>query len=142
MVKRQWRPVTGGAAAGLGLVETQFGSPGVCGAAEWDMKFAHLIGISTFCAFAMHQPAAAADLPVKAPPKAQANPPPFDWTGFYFGGHVGYASLSRGRPGACSRWGLRRGQSQSFRLRLSLSLWSNRDGRHRSLKARGRTMCR
>jgi high affinity Mn2+ porin len=53
-----------------------------------DMKFVHLFGISTFCALAMHQPAASADLPVKAPTK----PSPFDWTGFYFGGHVGYAT--------------------------------------------------
>jgi high affinity Mn2+ porin len=53
-----------------------------------DMKFVHLFGISTFCALAMHQPAASADLPVKAPTK----PSPFDWTGFYFGGHVGYAA--------------------------------------------------
>jgi hypothetical protein len=36
----------------------------------------------------MHQPAAGADLPVKAPTK----PSPFDWTGFYFGGYVGYAA--------------------------------------------------
>jgi high affinity Mn2+ porin len=56
------------------------------------MKFAHLIGISTFCALAMHQPAAGADLPVKIPLKAPTKPSPFDWTGFYFGGHVGYAT--------------------------------------------------
>jgi outer membrane immunogenic protein len=32
-------------------------------------------------------PAMAADMPVKAPPKA---PPVFTWTGFYIGGNVGY----------------------------------------------------
>src|SRR5436190_1517114 len=36
---------------------------------------------------ALERPAAAADLPLKAP----ANAAPFDWTGFYVGGHVGYA---------------------------------------------------
>ena len=58
-----------------------------------DMRIAYLLGVATFYGIAVHQPASAADLPVKAaPPKAQANPPPFDWTGFYFGGHVGYAT--------------------------------------------------
>ncbi|HEY2136524.1 MAG TPA: carbohydrate porin [Xanthobacteraceae bacterium] len=40
-------------------------------------------------ALAVHDPAAAADhdvMPVKAP----AKPLPYDWTGFYVGGHVGY----------------------------------------------------
>ena len=31
---------------------------------------------------------AASDLPVKAPPPAVA----YDWTGFYMGGHLGYAA--------------------------------------------------
>lgn len=60
------------------------------GAAESDMKFPHLIGIALFCVSALHRPAAGADLPLKAPP----SPPLFDWTGFYFGGHVGYATAS------------------------------------------------
>ena len=33
--------------------------------------------------------ARAADLPLKAPPPAEAGT--YDWTGFYIGGHFGYA---------------------------------------------------
>jgi outer membrane immunogenic protein len=40
-------------------------------------------------------PAMAADMPVKAPPKAVAPAPAYSWTGFYVGGNVGY---SWGRP--------------------------------------------
>ena len=39
--------------------------------------------------------ARAADMPVKAPPPS--GPPAYDWTGFYLGGHLGYA-------GGSSRW--------------------------------------
>jgi high affinity Mn2+ porin len=56
------------------------------------MKLVYLIGLSAFCVLAMHQQAASADLPVKLPLKAPTKPSPFDWTGFYFGGHVGYAT--------------------------------------------------
>jgi len=35
------------------------------------------------------QSASAADMPVKAPP-APVAPPPYNWTGFYVGGHIGY----------------------------------------------------
>jgi high affinity Mn2+ porin len=52
------------------------------------MKFSYLIGIASFCASGAHRPASGADLPIKAP----ASPTPFDWAGFYFGGHVGYAT--------------------------------------------------
>jgi high affinity Mn2+ porin len=56
------------------------------------MKSAHLIRISALCAIAMHQPAANADMPVKVPLKTPTKTSPLDWTGFYFGGHVGYAT--------------------------------------------------
>jgi high affinity Mn2+ porin len=55
-----------------------------------DMKIAYLFGVAAFYAIAVHQPAVAADLPVKAPPSST----PFDWTGFYFGGNVGFATAS------------------------------------------------
>jgi high affinity Mn2+ porin len=51
------------------------------------MKRAFLQGVFAVFALAVIRPAAAADLPLKAP----AAPAPFDWTGFYLGGHFGYA---------------------------------------------------
>jgi high affinity Mn2+ porin len=54
------------------------------------MKFPHLIGIALLCASALHRSAAGADLP----PKASPTPQLFDWTGFYFGGHIGFATGS------------------------------------------------
>jgi len=50
-------------------------------------RFAVLSGLS--CGLIAILPAAAADLPVKARP---AQPAPYDWTGFYFGGHVGFGA--------------------------------------------------
>src|SRR5712692_3442762 len=44
------------------------------------------IAAAAFCS----APAIAADMPVKAP-IYKAVTPPFDWTGFYAGGQVGYA---------------------------------------------------
>ena len=44
------------------------------------------------CLAARAQDAAAADMPVKAPPPAVSASP--DWTGFYAGGHIGYAGGS------------------------------------------------
>src|SRR5262249_42542192 len=46
------------------------------------------LGFSMACVFA---PARAADVPVM-PLKALAALPSFDWTGFYLGGHFGYAA--------------------------------------------------
>src|SRR6202049_3651817 len=56
-----------------------------------EMKHAFLTGAIAFFAFLLVRPAAAADLgtmPLKAWP-APAAP---DWTGFYLGGHFGYAT--------------------------------------------------
>lgn len=47
-----------------------------------------LFGIVAISAVALHEPAGGADLPVQT----QENPSPFNWTGFYFGGHVGYGA--------------------------------------------------
>src|SRR5215467_7461041 len=58
------------------------------------MKFAYLFGFSILSVCVAHQTAAAVDGPVKMPPQASDSPSPFDWTGFYFGGHVGYATGS------------------------------------------------
>jgi len=58
------------------------------------MKFAYLFGFIVLSLCVAHQTAAAVDGPVKMPPQASDSPSPFDWTGFYFGGHVGYATGS------------------------------------------------
>jgi high affinity Mn2+ porin len=55
------------------------------------MKQTLLTGVIAFLAFVLLRPATAADLgtmPVKALPAAA----PSDWTGFYLGGHFGYAT--------------------------------------------------
>jgi high affinity Mn2+ porin len=54
-----------------------------------------LLGATVLC---VSVPAHAADMPVM-PPKAPAAPPSFDWTGFYVGGHFGYA-------GGTSNWAM------------------------------------
>jgi high affinity Mn2+ porin len=61
------------------------------------MKFTRLIALAAICALPQHQPAAGAEMLVKAPPKEKKKDiktPEFDWTGFYFGGHIGYAAAS------------------------------------------------
>src|SRR5580704_12638077 len=53
---------------------------------------------------ALMESAAAADLPVKAPPPPPLASAAYDWSGFYLGGHFGYAAgsshLSATQPGA------------------------------------------
>jgi outer membrane immunogenic protein len=53
-----------------------------------------LLAYVTLAGLCMANPVLSADLgtgmPVKAPPAAVPPPPVFTWTGFYFGGHVGY----------------------------------------------------
>jgi high affinity Mn2+ porin len=56
------------------------------------MKRAFLPGVFAVFALAVMRPAAAADLSAAMPVKALAAPAPFDWTGFYLGGHFGYAT--------------------------------------------------
>ncbi len=51
-------------------------------------KFAILGAVIAALAFAA--PANAADVPVRGPIYKAAPAPVFNWTGFYFGGHVGY----------------------------------------------------
>jgi outer membrane immunogenic protein len=47
--------------------------------------------IAAVSAIAVTQVASAADMPVKAPiTKAPIAAPPYDWTGVYVGGHLGY----------------------------------------------------
>jgi outer membrane immunogenic protein len=47
--------------------------------------------IAAMSTVALTQVASAADMPVKAPVvKAHVAAPPYDWTGFYVGGHLGY----------------------------------------------------
>jgi outer membrane immunogenic protein len=47
--------------------------------------------IAAVSTIALTQVALAADLPVKAPRYAPLPPPPYNWTGFYVGGNVGYS---------------------------------------------------
>jgi hypothetical protein len=56
------------------------------------MKRAFLGGAIAFFAFAVIRPAAAADPSATMPLKALAAPVLPDWTGFYLGGHFGYAT--------------------------------------------------
>src|SRR6516165_3362130 len=56
------------------------------------MTTAYLFGAVALLAVVLHQPAAGADGPTKIPPEQPESPSPFDWTGFYLGGHVGYAA--------------------------------------------------
>ena len=61
------------------------------------MKVGRFIILAAICALPQHQPAAGAEIFVKAPPKEKkkdAKASEFDWTGFYFGGHVGYVTAS------------------------------------------------
>ena len=53
------------------------------------MRKLFLLGMSAFAAAMLGSAAQAADMPLKAPPPPA--PPPFSWTGFYFGGHGGCA---------------------------------------------------
>lgn len=53
------------------------------------MKKIAVLG-AAFLGLALSAPAKAADVPVKAPVYKAAPAPAFNWTGFYFGGHIGY----------------------------------------------------
>lgn len=53
------------------------------------MKKILLSGVALVALFAA-APASAADVPVRGPIYKAAPAPIFNWTGFYFGGHVGY----------------------------------------------------
>jgi high affinity Mn2+ porin len=62
------------------------------GSAERDMTKAYLFGAVALLAFALQEPAAGADLSSKAPAPAAESTSPLDWTGLYFGGHIGIAA--------------------------------------------------
>lgn len=53
------------------------------------MKKILLSGVAIVALFAA-APASAADVPVRGPIYKAAPAPVFNWTGFYFGGHIGY----------------------------------------------------
>src|SRR5580693_10633252 len=55
------------------------------------MKRICIIGSTTWVALATCPFAAATDLPASYPVKAPPVPSLYDWTGFYVGGHIGYA---------------------------------------------------
>jgi high affinity Mn2+ porin len=56
------------------------------------LSWQHLIVSAALGVLAVEGPAAAADLPVKAPALKRV----YDWTGFYVGGHFGYGGASLG----------------------------------------------
>lgn len=58
------------------------------------MESRTLLGIITAVATLSSVSAFAADLPRKAPPPVVV-PPPFSWSGFYIGGHIGGAKVER-----------------------------------------------
>jgi outer membrane immunogenic protein len=53
------------------------------------MKKLAVLG-AVFAALTFAAPAQAADMPIKGPIYKAAPAPAFNWTGFYFGGHLGY----------------------------------------------------
>src|ERR1700740_840245 len=62
------------------------------------MKRICIIGSTTWAALATCPYAAAADLPVSYPVKAPPVAGLYDWSGFYVGGHMGYAGGNSNWP--------------------------------------------
>ena len=84
------------------------------------MKSAFIHGVLALSAFAAASPAAAADLPAAMPVKAQVAPVPFDWNGFYIGGHFGYAT-------GTSNWSATEAGSVASTLNGSFDLFNGYD---------------
>jgi high affinity Mn2+ porin len=84
------------------------------------MKRAFLKGAIAVFAFAVIRPAAAADLSANMPLKALVVPPPSDWTGYYIGGHFGYAA-------GTSNWVATQRSASGPRLNGSIELFNSYD---------------
>jgi high affinity Mn2+ porin len=84
------------------------------------MKRAFVKGAIAFFAFAVIRPAAAADPLATMPLKALAVPALSDWTGFYLGGHFGYAT-------GTSNWVATQGGAAAPTLNGSLDLFNSYD---------------
>jgi high affinity Mn2+ porin len=84
------------------------------------MKRAFLKGVIAFFALGLIRPAAAADASATMPLKALAAPAASDWTGFYLGGHFGYAAGK-------SNWGATEGGASAPTLNGSLDLFNSYD---------------
>ena len=84
------------------------------------MKRAFVKGAIAFFAFAVIRPAAAADPSATMPLKALAVPALSDWTGFYLGGHFGYAA-------GTSNWVATQGRASAPTLNGSLDLFNSYD---------------
>ena len=84
------------------------------------MKRAFVKGAIAFFAFAVIRPAAGADPSVTMPLKALAVPAPSDWTGFYLGGHFGYAT-------GTSNWVATQGGASAPTLNGSLDFFNSYD---------------
>jgi high affinity Mn2+ porin len=84
------------------------------------MKRAFVKGAIAFFAFAVIHPAAGADPSATMPLKALAVPALSDWTGFYLGGHFGYAA-------GTSNWVATQGGASAPTLNGSLVLFNSYD---------------
>lgn len=84
------------------------------------MKCALAGGAIAFFAFAVMRPAVAADPSATMPLKALATPAASDWTGFYLGGHFGYAT-------GTSNWAATEGGASAPTLNGSLDLFNSFD---------------
>jgi high affinity Mn2+ porin len=84
------------------------------------MKRAFVKGAIAFFAFAVIRPAAAADPSATMTLKALAAPALSDWTGFYLGGHFGYAT-------GTSNWVATKGGAAAPTLNGSLDLFNSYD---------------
>jgi high affinity Mn2+ porin len=84
------------------------------------MKRAFVKGAIAFFAFAVIRPAAAADPSATMTLKALAAPALSDWTGFYLGGHFGYAT-------GTSNWVATQGGAAAPTLNGSLDLFNSYD---------------
>jgi high affinity Mn2+ porin len=84
------------------------------------MKCALLGGAIAFFAFAVMHPAVAADPSATMPLKALAVPAAPDWTGFYLGGHFGYAT-------GTSNWAATEGGASTPTSNGSLDLFNSYD---------------
>ena len=85
-----------------------------------EMKRAFFTGAIALFASVVIRPAAAADLAATPPLKALPAPVPSDWTGFYLGGHFGYAA-------GTSNWVATQGGAPASTLNGSLNLFNSYD---------------
>jgi high affinity Mn2+ porin len=86
------------------------------------MKIGRVFGVAAVSIIlSLPRVAAGADLPIEMPLKAPAKKPSaFDWTGFYLGGHLGYAT-------GTSKWSATQNGAAGPTLNGSLDLFNPYD---------------